>query len=324
MNHLTTTDVNAGVVRVDHNVTGLRIGHTRPAHKGTRGAQAAIATSEAIANKTRAVEAVRANSAPRISATKLTVCTRDNRTAVDGLARSRRRRSRSRRGGLRRRSRCRRRSRSVAALVVVIAGLATVVGVLGRTGSLVTHRGLLGGAGVDAGLQRGIGLGLGGKLGLQLRIQGVHDALRLCLLGVELVDLFLRVGDVLLLLGLLIGELLLKLLDLLNGLSLLIGNFAVVEQTVEHIAQIIDTRQNLKQAQTAGFVLAGDIGRELGLTIGDLLLLLRDLAGSLIERLRLRGKLIVNMLGLGADLLEFRTSSGKVGCGIGVGRSREG
>ena len=38
MNHLTTTDVNAGVVRVDNNVTGLRIGHTRPAHKGTRGA----------------------------------------------------------------------------------------------------------------------------------------------------------------------------------------------------------------------------------------------------------------------------------------------
>ena len=58
MNHLTTTDVNAGVVRIDHNVTGLRIGHTCPAHKGTRGAQAAIATSEAIANKTRAVEAV--------------------------------------------------------------------------------------------------------------------------------------------------------------------------------------------------------------------------------------------------------------------------
>ena len=133
----------------------------------------------------------------------------------------------------------------------------------------------------------------------------------------------MRGGDVLLLLGLLIGELLLKLLDLLNGLSLLVGNFAVVEQAVEHIAQIIDTRQNLKQAQTAGFVLAGDIGRELGLTIGDLLLLLRDLAGSLIERLRLRGKLIVNLLGLGADLLEFRTSSGKVGCGIGVGRSRE-
>ena len=78
------------------------------------------------------------------------------------------------------------------------------------------------------------------------------------LLSVKLVDLLLRGGDVLLLLGLLIGELLLKLLDLLNGLSLLIGNFAVVEQTVEHIAQVIDARQNLKQAQTAGFVLAGE------------------------------------------------------------------
>ena len=133
----------------------------------------------------------------------------------------------------------------------------------------------------------------------------------------------MRGGDVLLLLGLLIGELLFKLLDLLNGLSLLIGNFAVVEQTVEHIAQVVNARQNLKQAQTAGLVLAGDIGRELGLTVGDLLLLLRDLSGSLIERLRLRGELIVNLLGLGTDLLEFRTSSGKVGCGIGVGRSRE-
>ena len=52
-----------------------------------------------------------------------------------------------------------------------------------------------------------------------------------------------------------------KLLDLLNGLELALSDtFAVVEQTVEHIAQIIDTRQNLKQAQTAGFVLAGDIG----------------------------------------------------------------
>lgn len=51
---------------------------------------------------------------------------------------------------------------------LLLSGLATVVGVLGRTGSLVAHRGLLGGTGVDAGLQRGVGLGLSGKLSLQL------------------------------------------------------------------------------------------------------------------------------------------------------------
>ena len=44
-------------------------------------------------------------------------------------------------------------------------------------------------------------------------------------------------------------------------------------------------------------------------TIGDLLLLLRDLASSLIERLRLRCELIVNLLGLGTDLLELRTTT---------------
>ncbi len=172
MNHLTTTDVNAGVVRIDHNVTGLRIGHTCPAHKGTRGAQAAIATSEAIANKTRAVEAVRANSAKN---------KRNQACCMHVRQQNRHRRTGSGAEGVgagagvgaARRSGCRRKS-GVAALVVVIAGLATVVGVLGRTGSLVAHRGLLGGAGVDAGLQRGVGLGLCGKLGLQLRIR-VYD-----------------------------------------------------------------------------------------------------------------------------------------------------
>ena len=133
----------------------------------------------------------------------------------------------------------------------------------------------------------------------------------------------MRGGDVLLLLGLLIGELLLKLLDLLNGLSLLIGNFAVVEQTVEHIAQVIDARQNLKQAQTASLVLTGNVARKLCLTLGNLLLLLRDLACSLIKLLRLCGEFFMNLLGLGANLLEFGTSSGKVGCGIGIGRSHE-
>ena len=133
----------------------------------------------------------------------------------------------------------------------------------------------------------------------------------------------MRRGDVLLLLGLLIGELLLKVLDLLNGLGLLVGHLAVVEETVEHVAQIVDARQNLKETQTAGLVFTGNVVRELGLAFGDLLLLLRDLACSLIKLLRLCGEFFMNLLGLRADLLELGTSSGKVGCGIGVGRSRK-
>ena len=187
----------------------------------------------------------------------------------------------------------------------------------------MAYRGLLGSASVDAGLQCGVCLGLGGKLGLQLRIQGVYDALSFGLLSVELVDLLLRGGDVLLLLGLLIGELLLEVLDFLNGLGLLIGHLAVVEQTVEHVAQIVDARQNLQQAQAAGLVLACHVGGKLGLAIGDLLLLLRDLASGLVELLRLCSKLFMDLLGLGADLLEFGASSGKIGCGIGIGRSNE-
>ena len=145
----------------------------------------------------------------------------------------------------------------------------------------------------------------------------------LSLLGIELVDLLLRRGDVLLLLGLLIGELLLKVLDLLNGLGLLVGHLTVVEETVEHVAQIVDSRQNLKETQAAGLVLTGNVGRKLCLTFGNLLLLLRDLACSLIKLLRLSGEFFMNLLGLRTDLLEFCTGSGKVGCGIGVGRSHE-
>ena len=133
----------------------------------------------------------------------------------------------------------------------------------------------------------------------------------------------MRGGDVLLLLGLLVGKFLLELFDLLDGLGLLVGNLAVVEQTVEHIAQVIDARQYLEQAQAAGLVLTCNVVGKLGLAIGDLLLLLRDLASGLVERLRLSGELVVDLLGLRADLLEFGTSSGKIGCGIGIGRSRE-
>ena len=116
---------------------------------------------------------------------------------------------------------------------------------------------------------------------------------------------------------------LLKVLDLLNGLCLLVRNLAVVEQTVEHVAQIVDARQNLEETQATGLVLTGNVGRKLCLTLGDLLLLLRDLACSLIKLLRLCGELFMNLLGLSANLLELGTGSGKVGCGIGVGRSRE-
>ena len=133
----------------------------------------------------------------------------------------------------------------------------------------------------------------------------------------------MRRGDVLLLLGLLIGELLLKVLDLLNGLGLLVGHLTVVEETVEHIAQIVDARQNLKETQATGLVLTGNVARKLCLALGNLLLLLRDLACSLIKLLRLCGEFFMNLLGLGANLLEFGTSSGKVGCGIGIGRSHE-
>ena len=109
----------------------------------------------------------------------------------------------------------------------------------------------------------------------------------------------------------------------MDGLGLLVGNLAVIEQTVEHVSQIVDARQNLKETQTAGLVLTGNVARKLCLALGNLLLLLRDLACSLIKLLRLCGEFFMNLLGLRADLLEFGTSSGKVGCGIGIGRSRE-
>ena len=160
MDHLTITDIDACMVGVNHNIAGLRIGHTGPTHEGAGGAQAAVAAREAIAYKTGAVKAVRSNAAPRISTTELAVGTRNNGAAVNGLARRRRGRSRSGSGsGLRRRSRSGRGCRRVAA---------TIVGVLGRTGGVVAHRGLFGSAGVDTRLQRGVGLGLGSKLGLQL------------------------------------------------------------------------------------------------------------------------------------------------------------
>ena len=164
MDHLTITDIDAGMVGVNHNIAGLRIGHTGPTHEVDRGAQTAVASREAIAYKTGAVKAVRPNATPRVSVSELAIGTRNNGTAVNGLARCGRRRSRSRSGrrGLRSGSG---RGRVSAA---VVGRTATLVGVLARTGGVVAHRGLFGGASIYASLQRGVGLGLGSKLGLQL------------------------------------------------------------------------------------------------------------------------------------------------------------
>ena len=93
MDHLAVTNVDAGVVRVNHDVTRLGIGHAGPAHKGARGAKAALTAGEAVAYKAGAVKAVRANAAPRISATELAISARNNGAAVNGLARCGRRRS---------------------------------------------------------------------------------------------------------------------------------------------------------------------------------------------------------------------------------------
>ena len=161
MDHLTITDIDAGMVGVNHDITRLGIGHAGPAHEGARGAKAAITAGEAVAYKAGAVKAVRSNAAPRISTTELAVGARNNGTTVNGLARCGRRRSRSGRRGLRRRSRSgRRRLRRGSR-----SGRGSV---LGRTGGVFAHRGLFGSAGIYASLQRGIGLGLGSKLGLQL------------------------------------------------------------------------------------------------------------------------------------------------------------
>ena len=185
MDHLTITDIDASMVGVNHDIARLRVGHAGPTHEGAGGAQTAVAARETVAYKTGAVKAVRSNAAPGISATQLAVGTRNNGAAVNRLVRCVRRRSRSRsRGGLRRRGRSGRRSGR--------GRIAAIVGVLSRTGGVVAHRSLHGGAGVNAGLKCCVGFSLGGKLGLQLGVQGAHDTLGLSLLGVELVDLLLR------------------------------------------------------------------------------------------------------------------------------------
>ena len=71
MDHLTITDIDAGMVGVNHNIAGLRIGHTGPTHEVDRGAQTAVASREAIAYKTGAVKAVRPNATPRVSVSEL-------------------------------------------------------------------------------------------------------------------------------------------------------------------------------------------------------------------------------------------------------------
>ena len=85
MDHLTITDIDAGMVGVNHNIAGLRIGHTGPTHEVDRGAQTAVASREAIAYKTGAVKAVRPNATPRVSVSELAIGTRNNGTAVNGM-----------------------------------------------------------------------------------------------------------------------------------------------------------------------------------------------------------------------------------------------
>ena len=87
MDHLTITDINAGMVGVNHNIAGLRIGHTGPTHEVDRGAQTAVASREAIAYKTGAVKAVRSNAAPRIRIAELAVGARNNGATINRLTR---------------------------------------------------------------------------------------------------------------------------------------------------------------------------------------------------------------------------------------------
>lgn len=82
MDHLATSDIDAGVMRVDANITGLRIAHARPSLDGTRGAPvAAHFAREAVANQAGAVEAVRTCCAPTIGLAQLCVCTVNNNVA---------------------------------------------------------------------------------------------------------------------------------------------------------------------------------------------------------------------------------------------------
>jgi|GEM_PF-6157287 len=82
VDHLTTSDIDARVMRVDANIAWLRIAHARPSLDGARGAPvAAHFARKAVANQTRAVEAVRTCCAPTIRLAQLGVCTINNNVA---------------------------------------------------------------------------------------------------------------------------------------------------------------------------------------------------------------------------------------------------
>ena len=85
MDHLATADVDTAVMAVYADITRLRVGNARPAHEGTRGTQAAIATGEAIAYQARAVERVRANCTPLVGLVQLGVSTVYHAIARNGL-----------------------------------------------------------------------------------------------------------------------------------------------------------------------------------------------------------------------------------------------
>ena len=82
MDHLATSDIDAGVMRVDANITGLRIAHARPSLDGARGAPvAAHFAREAVTNQAGAVEAVRASCAPTIRLAQLSIRAVNNNVA---------------------------------------------------------------------------------------------------------------------------------------------------------------------------------------------------------------------------------------------------
>ena len=79
MDHLTTSDIDTSVMRVDADIAWLRVAHARPSLDGARGAPvAAHFAREAVANQAGAVEAIRACCTPTIRLTQLSVCAINN------------------------------------------------------------------------------------------------------------------------------------------------------------------------------------------------------------------------------------------------------
>ena len=85
MDHLTTSNIDTSVMRVDADIAWLRIAHARPSLDGARGAPvAAHFAREAVANQAGAVEAVRTCCTPTIRLAQLSI-----RAVNDNVARYR-------------------------------------------------------------------------------------------------------------------------------------------------------------------------------------------------------------------------------------------